>query len=359
MRRFDARSWLGLCLVGAVGCGVQSPPPGGGIAGPAPLSAPANPAGPKWIAFVGFDTSAPAVDALRARKIQGLVVENPALMGELGVRTLVAHLEKTTVEPFIDPGVAMITPAIMGLPSMAALLDPPQEQNASGASLSGGRSKTWKILVIPRGTSHSFWKAIHAGAKKAADELGMVELIWQGPAREGDPLQQIQLVQHAVAARVDGIVLAPADAKTLARPVEEAAARGIPVVVIDSALDSMSHVSFIATDHYQGGVIAARRLAELIDREGKIILLRVEMGDVRSEARAKGFTDTIAREFPKITCLSNTEYAGPTAGSAQKKAESLVTRFGGQIDGIFCPNETTTEGMVRALDAAGMLRAEP
>ena len=355
MRRFDARSWLGLCLLGAVGCGA----PRGGSAGQSPLPVLANPVAPKRIALVGFDTSAPAVGAMRAGKLQGLVVQNPALMGELGVKTLVAHIEKTKVEPFIDPGLAIVTPAIMGLPSMAALLDPPQEQNASGASLSGGRSKRWKIVGIPRGTSHAFWKAVHAGARKAADELGTVELIWQGPARAGDPLQQSQLVRNAVAARVDGIVLAPADAKALAGPVEEAAARGIPVVVIDSPLDSKTPVSSIVTDNHQGGVIAARRLAELIDREGNIILLRVDPGDASTEARAKGFSDTIAREFPKITYLSNTEYAGPTAESAEKKARSLATRFGDQIDGIFCPNDTTTEGTLRALDAAGMLRAWP
>jgi ribose transport system substrate-binding protein len=54
--------------------------------------------------------------------------------------------------------------------------------------------------------------------------------------------------------------------------------------------------------------------------------------------------------------LSDTEYAGPTSDSAQQKAQSLITRYRGQVDGIFCPNESSTSGMLRALEGAGMLR---
>ena len=85
-------------------------------------------------------------------------------------------------------------------------------------------------MVIPKGTTHEFWKTIHAGALKAAEELGNVEIIWQGPQKEDDRTEQIQLVQNAVAAGVDGIVLAPLDSKALVEPVEEAIAKGIPVV---------------------------------------------------------------------------------------------------------------------------------
>ncbi len=90
-------------------------------------------------------------------------------------------------------------------------------------------------MVIPKGTSHEFWKTIHAGALKAAKELGNVEVIWQGPQKEDDRVTQIQLIQSAIAAGVDGIVLAPLDARALVEPVEAAVAKGIPVVIFDSA----------------------------------------------------------------------------------------------------------------------------
>jgi len=168
-------------------------------------------------------------------------------------------------------------------------------------------------------------------------------------------LQQIHLVQNAIAARVDGIVLAPLDSRALVKPVEEAVAKGIPVVVIDSGLESKAITGYVATNNYHGGVLGARRLGELLKGEGKIILLRYAVGSASTEAREKGFTDTMAREFPKVTYLSDTEYAGATSDDAQKKSQTLVTKFRGRVDGIFCCNESSTFGMLRALEGAGML----
>src|SRR6185312_11723271 len=211
----------------------------------------------------------------------------------------------------------------------------------------------------PKGTTHQFWETLHAGAQKAGKDLGNVEVVWQGPQKEDDRTLQIQLVQSAVAAGVDGIVLAPLDAKALVKPVEDAVEKGIPVVVIDSGLESSKIAGYVATDNYHGGVLAARRLGELLNGEGKIILLRYAVGSESTEQREKGFTDTIAADFPKITYLSKEEFAGATSDTAQQKAQSLVTRFRGQVDGIFCPNESSTVGMLRALEGAGMLAARP
>ena len=164
------------------------------------------------------------------------------------------------------------------------------------------------------------------------------------------------MIQSAVAAGVDGIVLAPLDAHALVDPVEAAVAKGIPVVIFDSAVDTKKIVSFVATDNYHGGILAARRLGEVLGGKGRVILLRYAVGSESTEQREKGFTDTLAKEFPGLTMVSDTEYAGPTFDSAQQKSESLLTRYRGQVDGIFCPNESSTFGMMRALEGAGMLR---
>ena len=320
------------------------------------VAKPDSPVAP--IAFIGFDASEPLLNAMKENKIQGLVVQNPLVMGGLGVRTMVDVLEKKEVKAQVDTGETMVTPENMTDPKIAALLNAPKEDNVGGG-LAGGRTKKYRIIVIPKGTTHEFWKTIHAGAKKAADELGNVELIWQGPQKEDDRVQQIQLVQNAIAAKVDGIVLAPLDSRALVGPVEEAVARKIPVVIIDSGLDSKVISSYVATNNYHGGVLAAQRLGELLHGEGKIILLRYALGSASTIEREKGFTDTIAKEFPKISYLSDSEYAGATSDTAQQKSQALVTRFRGQVQGIFCPNESSTFGMLRALEGAGMIKGRP
>jgi ribose transport system substrate-binding protein len=106
-------------------------------------------------------------------------------------------------------------------------------------------------------------------------------------------------------------------------------------------------------------VLAAKRLGTVLGGEGRIILLRYQVGSESTEQRERGFKDTIEKEFPKITFLSDAEYAGATADLAQQKSQSLVTRYRMQVDGIFCPNENSTVGMMRALEGAGLLSGQP
>jgi ribose transport system substrate-binding protein len=350
--------WRACCvlLVAAVaGCGGSGDAGGSaGSPGPAKSSGPAKP-----LVFVGFDASEVLVDAMQHGKIHGLVAQNPLRMGKLSVETMVKYLEKQAIEKEISTGETLVTPQNMNDPEVAPLIHPPQADNTSVASLSGTKSKKYRVIVIPKGTTHEFWMTLHAGTLQAAKELGNVEVIWQGPQKEDDRVMQIQLVQNAVAAGVDGIVIAPLDSRALVEPIEAAVAKGIPVLIFDSALESTKTVSYVATNNYHGGVLAAQRLGELLSGEGRVILLRYAVGSESTEQREKGFTDTLSKSFPKIKLISDSEYAGPTADSAYQKAQSLVTRFRGEVEGIFCPNESSTTGMLRALDGAGMLSAGP
>lgn len=306
------------------------------------------------VVFVGFDASPPLVEALAEGTLQGVVVQNPFEMGERAVRVLVDHLQARPVEATISTGETMVTPQNMNDAAIRPLLQPPKLEHSADANPSGKKAKTYRVMVIPKGTTHEHWKSIHAGAAHAAEALGNVEIIWKGPQKEDDRTEQIALVQTAAQTQVDGIVLAPLDAEALVPPVEEAAAKGIPVVIIDSALRSKKPISYVATDNYHGGVLAAERLAELLDGRGAILLLRYMVGSASTEEREKGFTDTIAK-YPGITYVSNDQYAGATSDTAQKTAQSLVTRFRGRFAGVFCPNESSTSGMLRALREAGLL----
>ncbi|HZS50306.1 MAG TPA: substrate-binding domain-containing protein [Bryobacterales bacterium] len=206
------------------------------------------------------------------------------------------------------------------------------------------------LAVIPMGTTHEYWKSIHAGAVKAAREEG-VDLVWKGPQKEDDRAQQIAVVEDMISRHVDGIILAPLDGKGLQNPVSEARRAGIPAVIVDSHLEGDDYVSFIATDNYQGGRLGARRLAETLGDKGSIILMRVLVGVESTMARERGFLDEI-HKHSGIRILSDNQYGGITTETAYQTGENLLNRFP-DVDGIFCPNESTTFGMLRALTDAG------
>lgn len=213
-------------------------------------------------------------------------------------------------------------------------------------------AKTLQIAVIPKGTTHEFWKSIHAGAVRAGRELG-VEVIWKGPQKEDDRAQQITVVEDFISRGVDGIVLAPLDDRALVRPVQDAVREKIPVVVIDSGLQGTDYVSYVATDNYKGGVLAARRLGELLGGRGRIFLIRYQEGSASTVQREAGFYETVTKEFPGLEILVKDQYAGATTETAYQLAENLISRFP-NVEGVFAPNESSTFGTLRALQESGL-----
>lgn len=214
-------------------------------------------------------------------------------------------------------------------------------------------SKKFTIAVVPKGTTHVFWKSIYAGAKKAADDYKAqgvdVDLIWKGPLREDDREQQIQVVEGFISQGVNGIVLAPLDRVALVRPVDEAKRAGIPTVVMDSALDSDQIVSFAATDNKKGGMLAADRLGDLLGGKGKVIMLRYAEGSASTTDREAGFLEEIRSKYPNIELLSSDQYAGATRETAKTASENLLQQFGNDVNGIFTSNESASVGMLLAL----------
>ena len=226
---------------------------------------------------------------------------------------------------------------------------------ATTTGSSGGKKYT--IAVIPKGTSHEFWKSIHAGALKAAGELTLagtpVEVIWKGPLREDDREQQIQVVEGFTSQGINGIVLAPLDSRALVRPVEEAQRAGVPTVIIDSALETNNILSFVATDNIKGGELAADRMGELLGGKGKVLLLRYQEGSASTTDRENGFLQQIKAKYPNIELISSDQYAGATRDTAKRTAENLLNRYGNDLQGIFCVNESSTAGVLLALQDIG------
>jgi len=231
----------------------------------------------------------------------------------------------------------------IGLVLLTALL-------LTGGDLAAADKKL-KIAVIPMGTTHVYWKSVHAGAVKAARELD-VDVIWQGPEREDDRKMQIEVLQNFISRGVDGIVLAPLDEVALVRPVKAAVRRKIKVVIIDTGLKYDGYESYVATDNYEGGKLAGKRLAEVMAGKGKAMMLRYAEGSASTMEREQGFLDGMKEHGAGIELVSTNQYGGVTVESAFQASQNLLNRFG-DVDGVFCPNESSTFGMLRGLKTAG------
>ena len=226
------------------------------------------------------------------------------------------------------------------------------EQGSNSSSDEGSQDngkKQYRIAVIPKGTSHEFWKSVHYGAEQAAKEHGNVTILWKGPQLENDREGQISVVQNFIG-NVDAICLAPLDSQALVEYVHEATDENIPVVIFDSGLDDTSKtVSYVATDNRNGGVLAARRMGELLEGKGNVILLRYNPGSESTEQREEGFLETIQKEFPEIKMISSDQYSGTTPESSLDKATQLLDKYKNEVNGVFAVCEPNAAGTLQAL----------
>ncbi|MCC7424313.1 MAG: substrate-binding domain-containing protein [Planctomycetaceae bacterium] len=222
----------------------------------------------------------------------------------------------------------------------------PGTPTAPGAST----TKKLRIAVIPKGTTHDFWKSVHAGAEDAAKEIGNIEIVWQGPADEKDKEAQIKIIDSFVGEQIDGICMAPIDRDALIPAVKRAKAAGVPTVIFDSGLsDDSDVVSTVSTDNRNGGRIAGERLAEVMGGKGGVILLRYQAGSESTENREEGFLEVIAKH-PDIKVLSAEQRVDSDAQGALKIAESLLREHHDSVNGVFTVCEPNNKGMLQALE---------
>lgn len=208
------------------------------------------------------------------------------------------------------------------------------------------------IAVVPKSQALIFWQTVHAGAVAAGREYG-VEIRWNGPASEIDFTRQINIVDDFVNQHVNGIVLAPTNGDSLVPIVERAAQENIPVTIFDSGINTDRYLSYVSTDNYKGGVLAAERLGAILPTGGEIAMIGTIPGSVSTTERENGFRDTVGRKFPELKIVAF-QYGMADRAKSLAVAEDILTAHPDLV-GIFCSNESGTVGAVQGAKSKGVI----
>jgi ribose transport system substrate-binding protein len=212
-----------------------------------------------------------------------------------------------------------------------------------------------KIAIIPINNTSLFWKSIHTGAKMAAMAAPDVEIIWKTPLTVNDKEQQIAIVERCITEGMSGIILAPVNDEALTNSVSKAMKKRIPVLILDSGLKGKpgkDFISFIGIDNKKAGRFAGDQLAKLLGGKGKVVLLRIVEGQSNTTEREEGFLEEMAKH-PVIKVIVQDRYVGCNVDMAKKGSMNILSQFK-EIDGIFCPNESSTIGMLLSLREANL-----
>lgn len=206
------------------------------------------------------------------------------------------------------------------------------------------------FALVPGTTGDPFYITMRAGAEKRAEERG-VKILYQGAA-EWNPSLQVPILDSLLIQQPDALLFVPNDVTSLAPAAQKFVDAGIPIVTIDNTLEDDALVkSRITSDNEQGGALAAQRLAELSGNQGKVAVVNVAPGNSTTDARAKGFLDELAKNYPEITVVAH-EYNQNSATKASAQTQAILLA-NPDLAGIFATNLASTEGAGNGVQATG------
>jgi len=218
-----------------------------------------------------------------------------------------------------------------------------------------GEKQKLRIAIVPKGSTHIFWRGIYAGAKEAADQYN-IELLWRSPLKEDDIQMQISQIEHLREEGYHGIIIAPLDKHALNELLASIANPTKPLVILDSDIDNPNlYNSFVATDNTNSGKLCAEKLVKALQGKGKVVVMRYLEGSGSTLKREEGFARAIQELAPDIKLVGMDKFAGGTVEDAFHHAQDLLYAYP-DITGVFCSNESTTQGMLRALQMQGKIQ---
>ena len=207
-----------------------------------------------------------------------------------------------------------------------------------------------KVVLVAKSTQTEFWLSVFAGAQAAAAEYN-VELTTMGPETEEDYETQNQMVAEAVADGAEALVFSAIDYENNAAAVDAAGQAGVKIVSIDSGVDSDQVGTYIGTDNYAAGRMAAQAALEGVEGELVVGLVNYDESTANGQERERGVRDALAESGRARVAASVTTLV--EAGRAQTDTADLL-RNNPEINAVFAFNEPTSVGAARAVAELGL-----
>jgi ribose transport system substrate-binding protein len=212
------------------------------------------------------------------------------------------------------------------------------------------------VALVVKTLNNPFFLEMEAGARAAADSLGLTLLV-QAAEREVDVERQMQIVENLIQRRVRVLALVPSGSRELVPAVVKANAAGIPVVVVDTRLDAAAMASanaqvatFIGSDNVDGGRLAGQFLAERLGGRGRVAVLEGIPGHETGDARLSGFREALST-FGGVRIVTS-----QTANWERDQAFTVtqnILQAHAELDALFACNDVMALGAVEAIAAAG------
>ena len=220
-----------------------------------------------------------------------------------------------------------------------------QQVFAQGSSESDGAQT---IAFVPKQFGNPYFVAINDAVKEAAEANGFI-FKSNAPDSSIEVDKQISIVEAFIAQGVDYLIIIPNDSMAIVNSINTAAQQGIPVFLVDSGADESDYVSYIGTDNFAGGQLAAKWFGENV--KGQVAIIDGAAGNAATTARYKGFMDEI-QKYPEVEVVT-ADYGNGDMGTSMTVAENFLTAYPDLV-GIFCCDDQMAQGAGQAVSARGL-----
>ena len=215
------------------------------------------------------------------------------------------------------------------------------------------------IAVVVKSTKTGYWVTVKKGMEAAVKDLNKkleykgddkIKLSFEGPSDETDVESQINIIDAVLAENPNVLCLAAIDMESCGAQLEEAMGNEIPVVILDSGVESELVNTVCATDNYAAGAEAAKKMAEAIGNKGQVAIMAHAETSKSSQDREKGFTEEIAKNYPEIEIV-NISHENEE-NSMSEMAEAVLVLYP-EVKGYYCTNEYAANDVLDVVAASG------
>ncbi|WP_297210043.1 substrate-binding domain-containing protein [uncultured Flavonifractor sp.] len=218
-----------------------------------------------------------------------------------------------------------------------------------GCGNDAASSRQHTVTLVAKSTETEFWLSVFAGAEAAATEYNL-ELDIIGPETEEDYEAQNRMIADAVQGGAEALVFSAIDYENNAAAVNEAARAGVKIVAIDSSVASQMVSTYIGTDNYAAGRMAAQAALDRVEGTLKVGLVNYDVSSANGQERERGAVDAFAESGrAEIVSVVNTL---AEAEQAKQDTTALLSAFP-EINVLLAFNEPTSVGAGRAVEALG------
>lgn len=208
-----------------------------------------------------------------------------------------------------------------------------------------------KVALVVKSSETQFFLSMFAGAEAAAAEYN-IDLTITAPDSEEDYEAQNLLVEQAVSGGAEAIVFSATDYENTAAAINSAAQQGVGIIAIDSDVDSPAVRTYIGTDNYAAGQMAAQAALERTEGQLNVGIINYGLNSANGQEREHGACDAL--EESGRAQVVQVVHTLAEAASAQTDTVALLQEHP-EINVLLAFNEPTSVGAaeaVRELDLA-------